>query len=177
MAELGILLLLLCPLHSSVRRTISESQQIVDGGLSSVCLGLDNCQLADTQHPVPTVLVSCFQMQHILGIIPHTAVRFPKGWEAILTPPFSEPPYRLLIRPFSTLTKQIIGLQGKTGVITNPCQAKEAQLRILVLTTAHLNLIWDEFQYYCESQCRAWGKDRSLCLYGIHICKKAAVPL
>lgn len=80
-AELGIVLLR--PLHSSVRLTISESQQIVDGGLSSVCLGEDNCQLADAQHPMPTVLVSCFQMRRILGIIPAAVVRSPRGCEVI----------------------------------------------------------------------------------------------
>lgn len=83
-AKLGIRLL--CSLHSSVWLTISESQQILDGGLSSVCVGLDNCHLAGTQYPMPTVLVSCFQMQHILGIILHIAIRFPMGWKAILTP-------------------------------------------------------------------------------------------
>lgn len=86
MAALGTVLL--CPLHSSVPLTISESQQIVDGGLSSVCLGLDNCQLANTQHSMPTILVSRFQMQQTLGIIHHTAVRSPRGKEVILSSPF-----------------------------------------------------------------------------------------
>lgn len=61
---------------------------------------------------------------------------------------FSKPPYRLLIRPSSTLTKQIIGLQGETGVTTNSCQLKEAQLCILALITPeHIwipILIWNK---------------------------------
>lgn len=88
------------PLHSSVQLTISGSQQIVDGGLSSVCLGPDNCQLADTQHPMPTVLVSSFQMQYLLGIIPHTAVRSPKGWEVILNPPYFRTSLQTINTPF-----------------------------------------------------------------------------
>lgn len=48
--------------------TISERQQIAHGGLSSICPGPDNCPLADTQQPMPTVLVTRFQMQRTLGV-------------------------------------------------------------------------------------------------------------
>lgn len=74
---------------------------------------------------------------------PHTPVRSPRGYEVILTPPSPKPPYRLLIRPSSTLTKQIIGLQGKTGVTTDSCQKKDAQLCILVpITPLHIWIIF-----------------------------------
>ena len=138
-AELGIGQ---CPRHSSVRLTISESQQIVDGGLSSVCLGRDNCQLASSQYPMFLSLASRCSVK---------AVRSPRGQEATLAAPFSsERLYRLLIRPSSTLAQQIIGLQGKTGVTTSSCQLKEAQLCILAQNTLLQNLnhtlIWDGFQ-------------------------------
>lgn len=45
-------------------------------------------------------LVSRFQMQHILGIIPHAAVRSPRGWETILTPPFFRTSLQTINTPF-----------------------------------------------------------------------------
>lgn len=77
-------------------------------------------------------------MQRMLGIIPHNGVRSLREAEPRPSTPhpfcFPEHPHRRLVRPFSTLTTQIIGLQGETGV-TDSCQMAEAQLCTLALTT------------------------------------------
>lgn len=69
-------------------------------------------------------------------------------WSNTPPPFFSKPPYRLLICPSDTLTEQIIGSQGETGVTTNSYQLKEAQLCILALITPqHIwipILIWNK---------------------------------
>lgn len=57
-------------------------------------------QVSAGKHSTSNAHSSRFQMQRILGIIPHTAVCSPRGWEVILTNPFFQTSLQTINMPF-----------------------------------------------------------------------------
>lgn len=128
----------LCLLHSYFQDRKLRKLPLSRWRLLSICLGLDNCQLAETQHPQS--LSGASSCSIYLASYPTLLSALLQDWKPYSLPHFSEPPFWLLIHPLSASAKQIIALQGKTGVTTDYWQVKEAQLLMLALKT--LLYIW-----------------------------------
>lgn len=131
-------------------------------------------QLSSGRHSISNAHSSCLLLPDAAYTWHHPPPCYPLsyGMGSHTHPPpfFSNPLYRLSIHPFSALSKQIIGLQGKTGVTSHSRQPKKGTAVHACPNhhTAHWDniLIWDDFQHYCERKCRQ--RDNStVCFCGV----------